>query len=330
MIRTAVSILLLAAAGAPAAAQIASPSAATPQLRREITVSGDLVRIGDLVSNAGAAAATPIFRAPNLGQTGSLSAQRVLDAVLPHGLVVVDTRDITEVSVTRAARVIGSEDIEARIARALTARHTLGDPKNLKIVFDRETRPIELEPSVTAELAIARLTYDAFSRRFDLTFELAEAGSQRRTFRYTGTAVETVEIAVATRALARGDVVRPGDVSIERRPKSELIGEPGAQPNDVVGLAARRAVRLGAPLRTADLMKPELVQRNETVTLQYHVPGIVLTLRGKALDSGAEGDTVGVLNVETKRTLQGIVTGPGRVTVSSGAARLAKADDARR
>jgi flagella basal body P-ring formation protein FlgA len=330
MIRTAVAVLLLAAAASPTAAQIASPSVATPQLRREVTVSGDLVRIGDLVTNAGAAAATPIFRAPNLGQTGSLPAQRVLDAVLPHGLVVVDARDIIEVSVTRAARVIGADDIEARIARALTARAALGDPKNLKIVFDRETRPIELEPSVTGELAIARLSYDTFSRRFDLTFELAEAGSQRRAFRYTGTAVETVEIAVSTRALARGEVVRAGEVSIERRPKFELTGDPVAQPTEVVGLAARRAVRPGAPLRTADLMKPELVQRNETVTLQYQVPGIVLMLRGKALDSGAEGDTVSVLNIESKRTLQGVVTGPGRVTVSGGAARLAKVDDARR
>ena len=49
-------------------------------------------------------------------------------------------------------------------------------------------------------------------------------------------------------------------------------------------MAARRALRAGQPLRSADLMKPELVQRNETVTLVYEVPGIVLTMRGKALE----------------------------------------------
>ena len=49
--------------------------------------------------------------------------------------------------------------------------------------------------------------------------------------------------------------------------------------------------------------------------MHYEVPGIVLTMRGKALESGAEGDLVSVLNVNSKRTIQGVVTGPGRVTV---------------
>jgi flagella basal body P-ring formation protein FlgA len=326
MIRTALSALLLAAVVSPAAAQLA----ATPALKREVTVSSDIVRIGDLIENAGPAAATPIFRAPELGRVGALPAQRVLDAVLQHGLIVVDARGIGEVTVTRSARVIAAEDIEGRIARALAGRNTLGDAKNLKVVFDREVRPIELDPSVTADISIARMTYDPYSRRFDLTFEIGDSGRERRTWRYTGLAVETVEVATVTRALARGDVVRISDVTIERRPKADLTGEPVALASDVVGLAARRPVRLGAALRTADLMKPELVQRNDTVTIQYVVPGIVVTLRGKALDSGAEGDTVSVQNVESKRTVQGVVTGPGRVTVSAAPARIAKAEEIKR
>ena len=102
MIRTALSALLLAAVVSPAAAQLA----ATPALKREVTVSSDIVRIGDLIENAGPAAATPIFRAPELGRVGALPAQRVLDAVLQHGLIVVDARGIGEVTVTRSARVI--------------------------------------------------------------------------------------------------------------------------------------------------------------------------------------------------------------------------------
>ena len=73
------------------------------------------------------------------------------------------------------------------------------------------------------------------------------------------------------------------------------------------------ALQAGRPLRTADLMKPDLVQRNETVTLVYEVPGIMLTMRGKAIEGGAEGDVISVLNEQSKRTVQGTVIGPGRV-----------------
>jgi flagella basal body P-ring formation protein FlgA len=37
-----------------------------------VTVSGDLVRIGDVIDNAGTAAQIAIYRAPDLGTTGSL------------------------------------------------------------------------------------------------------------------------------------------------------------------------------------------------------------------------------------------------------------------
>jgi flagella basal body P-ring formation protein FlgA len=320
MIRV-IAVLLLAALLAPP--PVAAQEAATPQLKREVTVASEIVRIGDLIANAGPAAATPIFRAPDLGQTGALPARAVLDAVMPYGLVLVDTRGIDEVIVIRASRVISRDEIEARIARALTARYPLGDPANLKAAFDRDVRPIELEQSVTGDLVVARMSYEPSSRRFDLIFEIGE-GATRRVVRYTGTAVETVEAAILVRALNRGDVVKAGDVAIERRPKSELIGEPVAVAATVVGLAIKRAVRQGQPLRAADVMKPEIVQRNETITLQYQVPGILLTMRGKALETGSEGDTISVLNMHSKRTVQGVIIGPGRVAVLPSQPRIAE------
>ena len=62
-----------------------------PTLKPAVTIVGEIVRIGDLVENAGAAANVPIFRAPDLGQTGRVAVERVIEAVLPHE--IVDHRD---------------------------------------------------------------------------------------------------------------------------------------------------------------------------------------------------------------------------------------------
>ena len=88
--------------------------------------------------------------------------------------------------------------------------------------------------------------------------------------------------------------------------------------------ALRRGAQLrpGQPLRDSDLMKPEIVQRNESVTIVYEAPGMVLTMRGKAQDAGALGDTISVLNVQSKRVVQGKISGPGRVTVTAATARV--------
>ena len=68
--------------------------ASPTRLKPAVTVAGDIVRIGDLIENAGLAANTPIFRAPDLGQTGAVPARAVLDAVRPYGLIAVDMRGI--------------------------------------------------------------------------------------------------------------------------------------------------------------------------------------------------------------------------------------------
>ena len=40
-------------------------------------------------------------------------------------------------------------------------------------------------------------------------------------------------------------------------------------------------------IRNADLSRPDLVQRDQAVTLIYQTAGIYLTSRGKAIDTGA-------------------------------------------
>ena len=90
-------------------------------------------------------------------------------------------------------------------------------------------------------------------------------------------------------------------------------------------MAAKTALRNGQALRTDDLIKPQIVQRNEAVTIYYEVPGIMLTVRGKAIEGGAMGDVVGVLNIQSNRTVQATVIGPGRVTIAAAGPLIASA-----
>jgi flagella basal body P-ring formation protein FlgA len=81
-------------------------------------------------------------------------------------------------------------------------------------------------------------------------------------------------------------------------------------------MQARRQLRAGQAVKTADIVKPDFVQRDQSVTLTYEAPGIYLTMRGKALENGAEGDVVTVMNLQSKRTLSGTVTGRGQVSIT--------------
>ena len=312
-------LILIAALTWPGCALAQAPGvapAAVPALKAEATVTSEVVRIRDLVENAGVVADAPIFRAPDPGQTGTVETSRILDAIRPYKLVGIDTRGLTEVAVTRTSRTITAKQLEERIAAALARRSGLGEAKDIAVAFDRDIRALELEPAAVGGLHVTRLLYEPSNGRFDITFEVPGQGYRRTLLRYSGVAMETVPVIVPLRALARGETIRDSDVALERRPKAEAGENAVGRMDAAVGMAVRRALRVGQVLRAADLMKPEVVRQNEVVTITYERPGIVLSIRGKALDSGAEGDMVNVLNVQSKRTIQATVTGPGRVAAA--------------
>jgi flagella basal body P-ring formation protein FlgA len=289
---------------------------ATPVLRADVQVSGDLVRIGDVVDNAGSAGQIAIYRAPDLGTTGSLPVAQVLNTLRAHHVIGVDTRDLKEISVTRLARTLEGKDIELQVARALERRNGLGDADNLSLTFDRDPGDVRLDAGFTGSMQAAIVRYDNRNGRFDVTFEIGnENGAAAAKLRFTGTAIETIEAAVLARNVERNDILKASDVVLERRPKAE-VGNDAAARDRAVGMQARRQLRAGQAIRTADLAKPDLVQRDQSVTLIYETPGIYLTMRGKALDNGTEGDVVSVMNLQSKRTLSGTVIGRGQVSVT--------------
>jgi flagella basal body P-ring formation protein FlgA len=322
MIRIVLALVMVAAFGREATAET---TAAAPRLKELVAVSSEIVRIGDLVENAGAAADVPVFRAPDLGQTGAVQLARIIEALRPYDLTGLDTGGLNEVVVTRLSRAMTAKDITDRITRALSGQYGLGDAQNLAVILDRDIRILHVEPAVGGDLVVSRMNVDPRTGRFDIAFELPGSTLSRRAgLRFTGTVTETVEAAMLTRPLRIGEVVKASDVTMGRRPKSELRGE-GMGPDQVIGMAAKTALRNGQALRTDDLIKPQIVQRNEAVTIYYEVPGIMLTVRGKAVEGGAMGDVVGVLNIQSNRTVQATVIGPGRVTIAAAGPLIASA-----
>jgi flagellar basal body P-ring formation protein FlgA len=326
LVRSILLTALLVAAPSAAIAQEKEDAITVPVLRSQVTVESEIVRIGDMVENAGTAAQVAIYRSPDLGTTGTLPTAQIISTLQAHQVIGVDTRDIKSVTITRLARTIDSKEIESQIAHAIEHRSGLGDAANLTLTFDREVRDVRLDAWNNGDLQPALVRYEARSGRFDVSFEISnDINSARTRLRFTGVAVEMLDAAVLTRNVERGDLLKSSDVVIERRPKAE-VGNDAATRGRAVGMQMRKQVRSGQALRVADLGKPDLVQRDDNVMLIYETAGIYLTVRGKAIDGGTEGDNVTVLNLQSKRTVSGVVIGRDQVAIAVAGPRLTAAD----
>ena len=324
-----VAAALLAVSAPALAANDAAPASVTlasaiqtataipvPVLRAAVSVTSDVVRIGDVIDNAGTAAQIAIYRAPDPGTTGTLPAAQVLNALRAHQVIGVDTKGVRNVAVTRLARTLDADDIELQIAVALEHRNGVGDAKDLSLTFDTNLRAVQLDATNNGAINPVVTRFDPRNGRFDVTLEVGnDTGAAPARLRFTGTAVETVEAAVLARDIDRNTLLKFSDIVMERRPKAE-VGNDAANHDRVIGMQTRRQMRAGQALHGADLTKPDLVQRDQAVTLIYQTAGVYLTVRGKATEAGTDGDVVTVLNLQSKRTVSGVVVGRGQVSVS--------------
>jgi len=287
----------------------------TPKLKARVTVHGPLVTLGDLIEGAGEAAGTPVFRAPSLGMQGKVSSDRIVAAAAAQGIVGIAVDGIEVVSVSRLGREIKSDEIVNAIAQHLVATDRAELAQDVDVALDRFEQPVVVEQSATAMLTVDSFDYDAGTGRFSAVLAVADSNSVAGGLRFSGRAIEIVEVPVLARKIERGEVISPRDIVIDRLPRSALRDDMITDADRLTGMSARRVLKEGAPLSKDLLMEPLLVHRGDLVTIIYRSPGLTLTTRGRALSAGARGEVIQVYNIQSKRTVEAEISGPGFVTV---------------
>ena len=69
----------------------------------------------------------------------------------------------------------------------------------------------------------------------------------------------------------------------------------------------------------AELEAPVVVERGEIVALVFTVPGMTLTARARALENAGADEIARFVNLQSNRTVEAMVEGPGLARVVAGA-----------
>lgn len=88
-----------------------------------------------------------------------------------------------------------------------------------------------------------------------------------------------------------------------------------ARINDVIGQEARVVLYAGRPILVDDVGPPALVTRNQIVRVRFEGAGLSITTEGRALERGAIGDRVRIMNLDSRATLFGQVQQDGSIKV---------------
>lgn len=117
---------------------------------------------------------------------------------------------------------------------------------------------------------------------------------------------------VAARAIVSNTIVGEADIRFARADIEGALSDPA----DVIGREAKVTIYAGRPIRAGDFRAPALIERNDIVRLRYRSGGLVIEADGRALDRGAAGERISVMNLTSRATLSGVVRRTGHVEVS--------------
>ena len=129
-----------------------------------------------------------------------------------------------------------------------------------------------------------------------------------------------IEVLTYTRSLGAGEIIQPTDLAW-----TKAVGAPGDAPSDadqVIGQMAKRPLRAGAVVLAHDVAAAIVIKAGDLVSVTYEADGVSLTLEGKAMASASVGDTLAVMNTQSKKIVQVVVAGPGRAVVGPAAEQL--------
>jgi flagellar basal body P-ring formation protein FlgA len=286
---------------------------AAPALRSEVTVRSEIVTVGDMFDNAGILAEEGLFRAPEPGTTGTVTIDAVRQAASLVGLTEFEAGGIERVRVARPAAVVDAEFLTHLITVDLSERGILAPDMIADTRFDRPDLVINAE-AVVDPARLINLRYMPQSGEFSARFLIA---GKDEPVDVTGTIDLMVEAPHLVDTMPAGTVLTQDDIEMRLVPLTTAETSGSARMEDLIGKALARQSRAGMLLKVNDVRAPELVSRNDIVTVFLRTGPMTLTVKGQALSAAAEGDTIPVLNLTTKKVLYGRATAAGTIEITT-------------
>lgn len=287
--------------------------AAAADLKSRIVVSEATVRLGDLFADAGAAADIPVARAPAPGAVGQLSVEAIYNTTRAAGMTWQPPANLRYVSVSRAGTRLPEQKIRALVTAAVRKNRNTGD---FRLNFSSRVDNIQLPAGASSErVRVSALAIDPQSLRLTATLALPAGDDGTRKLELRGRIVPVGYVPVLARNIAKGQTIGDDDVKWIALPRRQMNSNIIREIGQVVGQAARRPLRPDVLLRPTDLEVPALVGKGDLVAITYRIGNMVVSGSGRALERGADGEVIRLLNTASNRTIEARVVAPGMAEV---------------
>lgn len=281
-------------------------------LRGDSVIEKSVIRLSDVFEGVAPERDADIALAPAPGKSVTYDA-RVLAGLSGRYDLGWTNGANDALTLTRAATIVTSEDIRKAIVEKIEEKRG-GDPFDLR--FDLRPTGFTLPSGREASFTLSSFEYAKETQRFRADV-IAKNDGVPLIQTVSGRVIAKKSVPVLARSMAQGSVVREEDLAFVLADEARLEADVLASSDVVVGRVLTRNKGEGDKFRARDLIAPRSVKRGELVTLRVETNRFLVTAQGKALQDGADGETIRVTNTQSNRVVEGTIVSPGVVRVGA-------------
>ena len=284
-------------------------------LRPVSQISDHMLRLGDIFEGLPENKANVVLGpAPQPGKEMVLTAATLMRVAQAQDLDWRPAATTDQIVIRRNATVIGKDIVEKLINEKLFENGLTGA---YKLSMANTIADIVMPDTMPAQAEISKFSFNVQKDTFEATIAAPSASNPAYEMNVTGSVDRIVSLPVLKTSLKNGDIIGQGDVDFIDVLQKDVQRDYILKAETLNGMTPRRMVMAGKPIRDLELENPQIVTRGAAVTLVYKDGPMTLSARGKSMQDGARGDLVRVVNMNSNRSLEGIVTAENEITVTA-------------
>lgn len=288
--------------------------ASAVSLRQESVIETDMITLGDVFYGLRHNEDRVLGPAPRPGQKMVLNARTLMRIALALDVQWRPASSAEYVVLRRAATIVGPDLIKDLLREGLREK---GLNSAFDMLLDQDAPQIILPKGERATAEITHLTLDRDRNTFEAVLVAPSQHKPLRHIRLAGTLQKLVSVPVLREPLQKGAIIREHHIMEVQIPEKRVQHNAILDKSELIGTTPRRMAQADRPLTLDDVEPPQIVRRGETINMFLSEGALRLSAQARALESGARGDIIRVVNTTSNRTVEARVSGAGEVTVAS-------------
>jgi len=292
-----------------------APAAMAAELQDNLVIADAVIRLADIFTDTGAHGEDIIMAAPAPGKKLQLSSYELVRLAEKYELDWVRPSYLKRVYFNRESTTFSLNDIKPQITAKARAQGLNGDIE-IKVFGRRNGLHLPVDHSLD-DIIIDAFNLSDQQNRFSAILQIPTGSNEPNEIRISGTIDEVRLVPMFNRMIAPGEIITTDDIKWTRFPVKKINRNAILDTTQIVGQTVKRALPAGKVLVQNDITMPVAIAKGSTVLMTYKAGALTLSMQGRALEDGGTGDTIRIMNPNSKKTIFAEVISDGYARVSS-------------